>query len=178
MNKLSIDKHTDHLILDIKSGRIDRKYLEKNDWNLVNPEKLAHYFALTSNQFTSVKRIIHFVSGCIILSKNASLTNDKEVFHSLSLAKDLLEKTNQEIREMKIPNELKGHHQYMIESLYFLNEIFRRFVLVERAFDLNEKQIDLLLNLLKNSNEKLKRASSFEMGLEMVELGSSCACGH
>ncbi|SIT91210.1 hypothetical protein [Edaphobacillus lindanitolerans] len=175
---ISLDRDTSRLIDEVNAGKVSRESLAAYSWTPQESERLARYFVLARSQFNSVKKIIQFVSGCIILSESASLGGGREVFHSLSAAKDLLDKADEETRSLPVPAGVSRHHQHLLDALSCLREIFRRFVLTEQVLHLKRDQSDQLLYLLKMANESLKSASNFELGLDMVELNSSCACGH
>lgn len=172
-----LEKEMNHFLNDLSTGKINRQYLQRNEWDEVKQEDLAFYFVSLRKHFNSVKKIIQFVSGSIILLQNSS-TAKEEVYKSFSIARNLLDELKEAVFSTSVPKPLMSHHKYMVQSIKSLEKVFNDHKLLDRIVYVQKAEIETILRCLKHANHFLKKASSFPLGLEMVDLSSGCGCAH
>lgn len=146
----------------------------ENNFHITNQELASVYFVSLRQEFDVIKKVIQCISGSLLLTQ----CGIKQNFSSpVSVIKCILDETIENIEQIKVPGGLQKHYKHLLDAIHTLNNVFVKYSLVKDLFYLSKKQIEEILMVLRFSFENLKKASSFSLGLGMISLESSCACG-
>lgn len=170
------NKETEQLLNAMRNQEISPGFLQQRGWKEAGEEKVAAYFASVEEHFQSLRKIIHFVSGSLILyqcQENVKV----EVFHPLKMAKELFNETNEQVKVLNVHAALQAHHQLLQRSLAYLEPVFKEIRMEDTMIYLTTEKINYILDAVASAYEMLQKASAFEFNLNMVAIDSSCA-GH
>jgi hypothetical protein len=172
----SKDNEEERLVAAMLNKEISPAFLQRKGWKEAGEEQIAAYFASVAGPFQTVRKIIHFISGSLILYQCQEQVK-VEVFHPLKMAKELFNETDELIKSMNVHAALQAHHQLLLQALAYLKPVFKELKMDEAMIYLTKNQIAYILTAVANAYENLQKASTFELDLNMVAIDSSCA-GH